>query len=159
MTKTLILLRGAPGAGKTFIANILDKYSPSIIAVSADDYFYNPAGEYLFIKERVPEAHKWCQEHVDKYLNAAQYDIVIVHNTFTEEWELEPYYEIAEKCYYDTKINSMIVENRKGIDYNDPKIIVKGKLWSPAHHTDNIHGVPKETLDSMKKRLSKSIIL
>ena len=121
MTKTLILLRGAPGAGKTFIANILDKYSP--------------------------------------YLNAAQYDIVIVHNTFTEEWELEPYYEIAEKCYYDTKINSMIVENRKGIDYNDPKIIVKGKLWSPAHHTDNIHGVPKETLDSMKKRLSKSIIL
>jgi hypothetical protein len=55
---------------------------------------------------------------------------IAVSNTFTQEWEMKPYFELAEK--YGYKIFTVIVENRHG-----------GK---------NIHGVPDDKLEIMKNR-------
>jgi hypothetical protein len=57
---------------------------------------------------------------------------VIVSNTFTQEWEMKQYYELAEK--YGYTVFSLIVENR--------------------HGGVNEHGVPKEKLEQMKDRFS-----
>jgi hypothetical protein len=56
--------------------------------------------------------------------------IVVVSNTFTQEWEMEAYYLLAEELGY--RVVSMIVENR--------------------HNGKNIHGVPEDKLEIMKNR-------
>jgi phenolic acid decarboxylase len=53
-----------------------------------------------------------------------------VSNTFTQEWEMEKYYQLANQ--YDYRVFSIIVENRHG-----------GK---------NLHGVPEDKLQIMKDR-------
>jgi hypothetical protein len=57
-------------------------------------------------------------------------DEIIVSNTFTKEWEMTPYYELAEK--YGYVVFSLIVENR--------------------HGGVNEHGVLSDKLEQMKNR-------
>jgi hypothetical protein len=58
------------------------------------------------------------------------YSKVVVSNTFTQEWEMQPYYDLAKEHGY--RVYSIIVENR--------------------HGGVNSHGVPQETLERMKNR-------
>jgi hypothetical protein len=55
---------------------------------------------------------------------------IIVSNTFTQEWEMQAYYDLAKSWGYTTF--SLIVENR--------------------HGGVNEHGVPDEVLTKMKDR-------
>jgi hypothetical protein len=55
---------------------------------------------------------------------------VVVSNTFTQEWEMQPYYDLAEKHGYT--VYSLVVENR--------------------HEGVNEHGVPEDKLEIMKNR-------
>jgi predicted kinase len=57
-------------------------------------------------------------------------DKIVVSNTFTQEWEMKAYYDLAKE--YGYVVYSLIVENR--------------------HDGENIHGVPVEVLDKMDKR-------
>jgi hypothetical protein len=66
----------------------------------------------------------------DNKLNPQFYPEIVVSNTFTQEWEMEKYYELAEE--YGYKVFSIIVENR--------------------HGGINQHGVPAEKLEQMKNR-------
>jgi predicted kinase len=126
--KTLILLRGLPGAGKSTIARLLvgDK---DYCHKEADMYFVDRDGNYKFDASKIKLAHEWCREEVE-FLMRHEHSTVVVSNTFTQEWEMEAYYELAKK--YDYRVTSMIVENRHG-----------GK---------NVHGVPDEVLDKMAAR-------
>jgi hypothetical protein len=56
--------------------------------------------------------------------------VIVVSNTFTQEWEMEPYYELAKE--YGYKVFSIIVENR--------------------HGGVNIHGAPEEKVEQMRER-------
>ena len=49
----------------------------------------------------------------DSLINDQFYREIVVSNTFTMEWEMEPYYELAKK--YGYKVFSIIVENRHEI--------------------------------------------
>jgi hypothetical protein len=55
---------------------------------------------------------------------------VVVSNTFTQEWEMDTYYELAEK--YGYRVHSVIVENR--------------------HNGMNVHGCPGDKIEQMKNR-------
>jgi hypothetical protein len=55
---------------------------------------------------------------------------IVVSNTFTQEWEMKPYYQMAER--YGYRVHSVIVENR--------------------HGGVNEHNVPEEKLLQMKNR-------
>jgi len=66
----------------------------------------------------------------DNQVNYQFYPTIVVSNTFTQEWEMEPYFKLAEK--YGYTVFSVIVENRHG-----------GK---------NEHGVPEEKVQVMKNR-------
>ena len=57
-------------------------------------------------------------------------DRIVVANTFTEEWEMEPYFEIA--TMYNYRVHTIIVENR--------------------HGGSNIHGCPSEKIKIMEER-------
>jgi predicted kinase len=125
--KELFLLRGLPGAGKSTLAKILvgDR---DYCHKEADMYFVDSEGKYKFDFSLIKEAHEWCQQEVEFLMKYEH--TVVVSNTFTQEWEMQAYYDLAKK--YDYKVHSIVVENR--------------------HEGVNEHNVPQETLDKMKQR-------
>lgn len=131
--KTLFLIRGVPGSGKSTFARLIWN---EFAVVEADQYFVDKeTGEYKFDGSKIKDAHAWCQNEVetrmgDNQVNPQYYPEIAVSNTFTQEWEMKPYYDMAER--YGYKVFSIIVENRHG-----------GK---------NEHGVPEEKLEIMKNR-------
>jgi predicted kinase len=126
--KELILLRGCPGSGKSTLAKMLvgDK---EYRHKEADMYFVDSEGNYKFEPSKIKDAHAWCQEEVD-FLMRYEHSPVVVSNTFTQEWEMTAYNELAEK--YGYRVHSIIVENR--------------------HNGVNEHGVPADKLEAMKNR-------
>ena len=122
--KELYLLRGLPGSGKSTLAK-----SISDVHYEADMYFVNADGAYVFNPALLKDAHNWCQTMTQI---AMEYNTpkVVVSNTFTQEWEMEAYYKLAED--YGYVVFSLIVENR--------------------HGGINEHGVPEEALDRMRAR-------
>jgi predicted kinase len=127
--KELFLLRGLPGSGKSTLAKSLMTNYKEHYYREADMYFIDKNGDYKFDPSQLKEAHTWCQEEVSSLIEA-QYERITVSNTFTQEWEMQPYFDLAEK--YGYRVHSLIVENR--------------------HGGVNEHGVPEEKLVQMKQR-------
>ena len=127
--KTLYLLRGLPGAGKSTLASQL-----SNTHFEADMYFTNENGQYFFNPSEIKNAHAWCQSevHTAMILNhtTGASESIVVSNTFTQEWEMEPYFKLAES--YGYRVFSIIVENR--------------------HGGENQHGVPEDKIEAMRVR-------
>ena len=96
--KELFLLRGLPGSGKSTLAKMLvgDK---DYCHKEADMYFVDGDGNYKFQPSKIKEAHKWCKEEIE-FSMKYEHSPVVVSNTFTQEWEMEEYYKLAEKYGY-----------------------------------------------------------
>jgi predicted kinase len=129
----IFLVRGIPGSGKsTFAKHIWDDF----VICEADKYFVNKeTGEYNFDPSKLKEAHEWCRNEVetrmkDHQANPQYYPEIVVSNTFTQEWEMQSYMDLAKK--YGYRVTTLIIENR--------------------HGGSNIHNVPEETLDRMRQR-------
>ncbi len=135
--KTLYILRGCSNSGKTTLAKTLEGRIPFSIAVSADDYFYDKAGNYNWEVEDLGKAHRWCKNEVEAFMGGGTAVNIILHNTNTSEKEITPYINLAEK--YGYKVVSLVVEKR--------------------HDNHNNHSVPEETLIRQKNRLTNSIKL
>ena len=104
--KSLILLRGIPGSGKSTIAALFT----NALAVDADAFHTTPEGVYAWRPENAKSAHAWCIQRAESYMDDDR--DVVVHNTFTQDWEMKPYFELAEK--YGYRVHTLIVENRHG---------------------------------------------
>ena len=126
--KKLFLVRGISGSGKTTFAKELGG-----VHFETDNYFMVD-GEYKFDGTKLKEAHQWCQNEVNNAMilnhTAKINDKIVVSNTFTQEWEMKPYFEMAKEWGYT--VFSIIVENR--------------------HGGVNEHGVPEDKLKMMKNR-------
>ena len=121
--KELFLLRGLPGSGKSTLAKSLDGEHFEA------DMFFMVGDEYKFDGSKLKLAHKWCKDSVEEFMDLG-YDRIVVSNTFTQEWEMKPYFDLARN--YGYRVHSLIVENR--------------------HGGINEHGVPEEKLEQMKNR-------
>jgi len=89
------------------------------------DQFFQKNGRYQHNSKKIKEAHKWCQ---DKALDALKNGSnVVVSNTFIKLWEMEPY-----------------------LDMGFPVKVVEAK-----GAFDNVHGVPVEIVERMKKQYEK----
>jgi predicted kinase len=134
MSKVLYIVRGLPGSGKSTFAEKL--VGSDFLVCEADKYFIDKeSGEYNFDGSKLKDAHKYCQDLVETYMkdslvNDQFYREIAVSNTFTQEWEMKTYFELAEK--YGYMVFTVVVENR--------------------HNGKNVHGVPEDKLEIMKNR-------
>jgi len=127
--KILYIVRGIPGSGKTTFAKTLGG-----VHFEADQYFMVD-GEYKFDVTKLKDAHKWCQGQVSNamlinYTTGNLNNVIVVSNTFTQEWEMVPYIEMAKEWGYT--VFTIVVENR--------------------HGGENVHGVPEDKLEIMRNR-------
>ncbi len=128
----LILLRGVPGSGKTTLGEVI-LYTPGSNntnnVLSADDFFIDENGDYNFDSTKLKEAHNQCQLNCAERMKL-QLSKIVVANTFTQDWEMKIYFEMAERYRY--RVHTVVVENR--------------------HGNRNIHEVPEDKVQIMKDR-------
>ena len=125
---TMYIIRGLPGSGKTTLGKTLcgDR------SFAADDYFEFRAEiegktySDVFNPEELAKAHELCQERVVNSMNSGE--DVAVCNTFSQEWEAEPYFEMARDMGY--KVTVIECQNR----------------------FENTHNVPDATIHAMAQR-------
>lgn len=143
--KVLILMRGVPGSGKTHLAQIVvslvtkgSDLSQHIF--STDDYFIMLGrGNYAYDSHQLPLAHHWNQRRVFEALRRAT-NPVVVDNTHTQAWEMEPYV-------------SMAVSQGYLIEVLEPVTPWRTKEAELAKR--NIHSVPREKIRQMLERYEK----
>jgi len=105
MEKELIIMRGIPGAGKSYKANELAGNKENVF--SADDYHINPeSGKYEWKPEDVKAAHQWNHDRVKSAIRQG-ISPVIIDNTHVKKWELlalKPIIQQAKQNGYNIKI-------------------------------------------------------
>lgn len=108
--KSLIILRGLPGSGKSTLAKVLSEGRFPVLSI--DDYFTNAeTGEYKFEFSENHLAYKSCEGRT-KSLMEKGVEKIFLDNTFTLEWEMEPYFKLAATFRYQVFVAT--VENRHG---------------------------------------------
>jgi adenylylsulfate kinase-like enzyme len=130
--KVLIIIRGLPGSGKSTLAaaiedSIKEETYDDVIRCEADNFFTDSKGNYNFIKEELPQAHRWCY-NICKEAMEYGYGTVIVSNTSCSRGEYARYIDLARQHDYAIQV-----------------IDVHGEF-------ESVHGVPPETMDKMNER-------
>lgn len=118
----LYLIRGLPGSGKSTLARLLCCAIDGACHVEADQFFIGADGVYRFDPSRLSEAHAECLARARAFLDLER--TVIVSNTFTRIWEMQPYLDLG----YKTQV-----------------ITCEGNFG-------NVHGVPGAAIERMRAR-------
>ena len=120
----LILVRGLPGSGKSVMARKLA--DAGFEHFEADQYFIGKDGQYKFDGAQIKAAHDWCFDRARATLAAGL--PVVVSNTFSRLWELQPYIDLAEGL-------------------GAPLYIMEAR-----GQFNSVHDVPKHVVDGMRER-------
>ena len=128
--KILYIIRGVSGSGKSTLGEAI---APHVI--SADDYFMKD-GKYCFNPAKLNEAHEMCQDRVKIRMEHGDGPIAVC-NTFTKEWEMKPYLDMANE--YGYAVFCIVMENR--------------------HENSDVHNVPVEVKQKQERNLRNSLKL
>ncbi len=133
--RSIILIRGLPGSGKSSLARLLSENGKYPV-FSIDDYFTDKeSGEYLFDHKTNHLAYAACEENTKKSMEAGS-EKIFIDNTFTLDWEMESYFLLASEFGY--KLFVITVENR--------------------HGSKNLHGVSTEQMEKMAEKYKVKLL-
>lgn len=110
MAPTVVILRGAPGAGKTRLAKALQPERSA--RFSADHYFEGEGGAYVFDPAKIGEAHRMCAYHFSCALRASASTAafpLVVDNTSMSAAEVSPYELFAGAYGHDVLVVTLKV--------------------------------------------------
>ncbi|XP_076868544.1 NEDD4-binding protein 2 isoform X1 [Brachyhypopomus gauderio] len=96
--QVLVLLRGAPGSGKTTLASAMLEQNLGGVVLSTDEYFIQN-GVYHYNPDLLGEAHAWNHRRAREALENG-YTPIIIDNTNLQCWEMKPYVAMALKHKY-----------------------------------------------------------
>jgi uridine kinase len=129
--KTVIIVRGISGSGKSTFANIVAE--PKVVC-TADDYF-EQNGQYNFDPSKLGEAHKQSMNKFDQALVNPNIKNIVVANTNVKPRDYKYYADKANQA--GVRVIYVVLEKR--------------------HDNENVHSVPSEVLqrqhDSLKNDL------
>lgn len=124
--KTLYLITGPSGAGKTTRAKELMRQKNIRHHYEADMLMLDRNGDYEFNPRRLKECHNWCQKATERAMQLEE--AIVVSNTMTMGWEAKPYIDMAKKYGYHVIIEHLTSEYK------------------------NVHDVPLDIIEKMKQR-------
>lgn len=136
MSKTLYIIRGLPGSGKSTLGERLaDSYvdyhpkfgGPKCHSYAADDWFTDKDGNYNFVHDELPQAHEDCRARVMGAMMSDAENIAVC-NTFSQFWEAEPYVKLCKQYGY----TPVVLECQSQFG--------------------NIHDAPQESINAMANR-------
>ncbi|XP_061101924.1 NEDD4-binding protein 2 isoform X2 [Conger conger] len=138
--KVLVLLRGAPGAGKSTMARSLLIQNPGGVVLCSDEFFIQD-GHYRYNPALLGEAHEWnhcrAKEAFEKNMSP-----IIIDNTNMQCWEMKPYVALAKKHNYK-------------VMFREPDTWWKFKPRELERRTK--HGVSKEKIRRMLERYERHV--
>jgi len=125
--KTMIIVRGLPGSGKSFLVKQIKLQYPQSVSCSADDFFMVD-GKYDFQVKNLQKAHSYSQSTCEKYCREDKC-LIIIDNTNVKRWEMAPYYSMAEKFRYlvvlveprtpwKFDVEQLVARNSHGVELN-----------------------------------------
>ena len=142
----VLLIRGLPGSGKSWLASCISMGKVQTTCLEADNYFYDESLGYQFDPAKLTEAHLWCFQRFLRFLTLLSNplrvgekfdnDMIIVSNTFSCRWEMEKYLEAAKKRDIQVKVIDLFDNGM-----TDEELVKR-----------NIHDVPIETIQAMRSR-------
>ncbi|NWU14660.1 N4BP2 protein, partial [Cephalopterus ornatus] len=140
--QVLVLLRGVPGSGKSYLARNLLEDNPGGIILSTDDYF-NKHGQYHYDPSCLGEAHDWNRKRAKEAFEMG-ISPIIIDNTNIQAWEMKPYVTLAQQFKYK-------------IVFREPDTWWKFKPKELERR--NIHGVSKEKIKRMLERYERCLTI
>ncbi|NXM29508.1 N4BP2 protein, partial [Oxyruncus cristatus] len=138
--QVLVLLRGVPGSGKSYLARNLLEDNPGGIILSTDDYF-NKHGQYHYDPSCLGEAHDWNRKRAKEAFEMG-ISPIIIDNTNIQAWEMKPYVTLAQQFKYK-------------VMFREPDTWWKFKPKELERR--NIHGVSKEKIKRMLERYERCL--
>ncbi|XP_061850195.1 NEDD4-binding protein 2 isoform X2 [Colius striatus] len=138
--RVLVLLRGVPGSGKSYLARTLLEDNPGGIILSTDDYFYKQ-GQYHYDPDCLEEAHDWNRKRAKEAFET-RISPIIIDNTNIQAWEMKPYVALAQQFKYK-------------VMFREPDTWWKFKPKELERR--NIHGVSKEKIKRMLERYERCL--
>jgi len=129
MAKSLIILRGLPGSGKSTFAKLFN--AP---ICCADDYLM-VNGKYVWTQPGVARAHMLCEAKCETLMRDNT-PVIVVANTCVKPRDMKVYVDQARRHGY--KVFTVIVENR--------------------HGGESEHNVSNEVMANMEKNFSVKLI-
>ncbi|NXL87405.1 N4BP2 protein, partial [Alectura lathami] len=131
--QVLVLLRGVPGSGKSYLARTLLEDNPGGVILSTDDYFYKH-GQYHYDPDCLGEAHDWNRKRAKEAFEMG-ISPIIIDNTNIQAWEMKPYVMLAQQFKYkvvfrepDTWWKFKPKELERRLNYVTPKEKIKRML-------------------------------
>ncbi|XP_053955157.1 NEDD4-binding protein 2 [Anastrepha ludens] len=156
-SKVMVLLRGAPGSGKSCLAKnfverhvtINEQYTLKDFIFSSDDFFRNSTDTYNWQPSLLDQAHDFNQRRVEEHAQAG-WSPIFVDNTNIKLWEMKAYARIAVENGYVIEI----LEPRTSWRYSAGKLALKNKHGVPAHKLQiMLNNFEKGTVDDLLKML------
>jgi len=128
MNKTLIIVRGIPGSGKSTFSTRVAKSPDDVFSA---DMFFEKDGVYNFDINKIHLAHRWCRENVANAMKDER-ELIFVANTFVRKGTMNEYFDLAKTYNYD--VFCIIIENR--------------------HGNSNVHGCGNDIIEDMRKKFN-----
>lgn len=149
--KILVLLRGCPGSGKTYLANrLIDGINASKLFInkliyknhvlSADDYFIS-SDDYFFCRQKLSEAHSLTEKRGQAAIEN-NVSPVIIDNCNVDISDMKSYVEVAVKHGYVVEV----LEPDSEWKFNEDELLKR-----------NIHGVIRMKIRYMLDKYEKDI--
>lgn len=132
--KTVIILRGLPGCGKSSVAQL---FGPHVL-ISMDKYWTRDGDPYKFDYTKLAEAVAWTHEQFMEALQAHEYkvNLIIVDNVSYAKHHYKFFQEEAEKAH--ARVHFIHVER-------------------PLNDLASHHNVPREKVFEMAARWERII--
>lgn len=141
--KTLIIMRGLPGSGKsTLISKLEEQYNMKATICSADYFWYgdreHTPENYQFDLSKIGSAHKWCQSNAKKAMERGD-QLIIIDNTNLTLKEYKVYALTGAENGYTIIAHSIV------------------GCTAEQSCNSNVHNVPMEACVKMKKRYDRAV--